>query len=814
MSGIAYALRESIRRCLSRPQLTLAIVISLSLGIGVNCAVFSVLWGVALRPLPYNHSDRIVVIKELVHRTPQRIVPYRTVSPKRLAAWRSQQSAFEAVAAFQTPVQVNLSNVDRPDVVSARAVSVGFFEMLGARTDVGSFFEEGDDETGSERKVVLSHRLWVQRFGAEREVIGSTILLDDQPYVVVGVLSRQFSFLYDNTQAWLAAKIDPENGRSRSFTAVAKLKSGRTLRSAETEIDTLQRRLTQSERFQSGAALEPLQEYFKHRRGGVLEIQNALLILLGAVLIVSLVSVSNLTSLLLGRVRARYWEAAVRAVLGATRPQLALSQLLEGLLLAAFGVVVGVLLSYWAIEFVLATSPFELRGFPIRLDVQVVAFACLIGLFFGLLLALAPSLLYSNPDLGRSLRASSFWIDLRQRRFTDILLTGQVAVSVLLLISAGLMLNSFVRLTRLDLGFDPDRLLTATLRLSESKYALDIGQGQRRLNSGLQLSLVKRVQDRLNALPGVEAVGVTSSLMGESFFAPCRFEGVPQSSSSLPTGLAFQLADARYFEALKIPVVRGRGLSDHPSVVVNESAARVLWPNEEPAGSIVFQVSSVEDRREIVGVVRDTRNYFNQDSRPVVYVPYSHPLQPDGLDRSRLSASFVISVRGQPQFLNEAVRQAVLQADPHQPVSRIASMDRLLSDQLGEKRFYAWVLAFLAFAALTLTSIGTWSIVSYIVAQRKHEIGVRVTLGASPISVAWAISRRIVLIVLVGIALGCSAGRLLSGWIDHQLYGIAPGDLATYASAVLLALFLSAAASLIPARRAWKVDPAVTLRCN
>ncbi|HWS54894.1 MAG TPA: ABC transporter permease [Pyrinomonadaceae bacterium] len=808
MGDLSQDLRYGLRVLVKNPGFTAVAVVALALGIGANSAIFSVVNAVLLRPLPYKDPGRLVMVWE---DNTSKGYPRDTPAPANFVDWRDQSQVFEGVAALAHE-SFNLTGAGEPERLDGRRVSAGLFPMLGVEPQLGRAFTPEEDQPGGARAVVLSHGLWQRRFGSDPKVIGTALTLNGTSHTVVGVMPQGFEIpghtgRADELIVPIAFTQQEAASRSRHFLMVlARLKPGVTLEQAQAEMNTIAARLQQqypNTNTGVGAAVVSLHEQM------VGDIRPALLVLLGAVGFVLLVACANVANLLLARAAARQKEIALRVALGASRARLIRQFLTESILLAALGGVVGLLLSVWGVNLLKAFIPEGIsQAKAIAIDAKVLGFTLLISLLTGLIFGLAPATQASSFNLNETLKEGGrdSATGGRGNRIRSLLVVAEVAVSLVLLIGAGLLINSFLRLRSVDPGFRADNLLTMRVVLPDLKYP---DQARR---SAFYAEVVRRV----GALPGVQSAAVTNwiPLVRQGDSMGISVEGQPDPGPGQNPSVVTRVVSPDYFRTMGMRLTQGRGFGEQdkpdapPVVIVSEAMARRFWPNQDPLGKRIKSgsLSAPTPWVEVVGVVNDVRQFeLNAEPRPQMYVPYEQPVffRPSNL---------VVRTEVEPGSLAATVRQTVWEVDKDQPVSNISTMEEVLSDSIARQRFSMLLLAVFAGVALLLAAVGIYGVMSYTVAQRTHEIGIRMALGAQKRDVLKLAVGQGLKLVLVGVVIGLVASLALTRVMSSLLFGVSATDPATLVVISLVLIGVALLASYIPARRAAKVDPMIALR--
>jgi putative ABC transport system permease protein len=805
MGDFLQDLRYGLRMLVKNPGFTAVAVIALALGIGANSAIFSVVNTVLLRPLPYKDSARLVMVWE---DAAKHGYPRDTPAPANYIDWRDQNTVFESMAAIADQ-SFNLTGAGDPERIEGRRVSASLFPMLGVEPQIGRVFMAEEDQRGANRIVVMSDRLWRRRFGADVNIIGKPLTLNGQAVTVVGVMPPEFQFPTRDDELWVPiafSSTEAAKRQSHFLEVIARLKPGVTLQQAQTEMHTIATRLQQQypeANTDLGAVVVPLHEQV------VGDIKPALLLLLGAVGLVLLIACANVANLLLARAAVRQKEIALRVALGASRSRLIRQFLTESILLGILGGILGLVLSVVGIKLLTAFIPPNIPQVKaITIDAKVLGFTLLVSLLTGVIFGLAPAIQSSvfNPNEALKEGGRDSTSGSRGNRIRGLLIIGEVAVSLVLLIGAGLLINSFLRLRNVDPGFRTDKLLTMKIVLPDIKYR------ERAQRSAFYSDLTRRIE----AVPGVKSAAVTTNLplykQGNSI--GIVIEGRPEPPPGQELIVATRVISPKYFETMSIPLLRGRqfGAEDTEKspgvVVINETMARRYWPGEDPVGKRLSpgRPESPSDWMQIIGVVKDVRQFdLIADPKTQMYLSYEQV----GFFAPR---DLVVKTDVEPLSLAAAVRQTVWQIDKDQPVSNIRTMEEIAAESVARQRFSMLLLAIFAGVALLLAAVGIYGVMSYSVAQRRNEIGIRMALGAQKSDVLKLTVGQGLKLVLTGVVFGLVGAFMLTRLMSSLLFGVGATDPTTFVSISLVLIGVALLASYIPARRATRVDPLVALR--
>ncbi|HEX8457751.1 MAG TPA: ABC transporter permease [Pyrinomonadaceae bacterium] len=819
MQTLLQDLRYGFRMLWKSPAFTLVAVLALALGIGANTAIFSVVNTVLLRPLPFERPEQLVLVWETHPFGRQLGYEHLPGSTANFNDWRQQADLFEGMAALNG-WNVVLTGGDEPQRLTGVKASANLFSLLRVQPMLGRALLPEDERPGASHVVVLSHGLWQRRFGADPSVVGKTLTLDGESYNVVGIMPASATFPQDmgmpaffdfsvKTDLWTPYALSDEETRNRGshhIAVVARMKEGVRLEQAQSQLTNLMRRLEEQypdDNKDWGAAVLPLHEQVvgKSRR--------AILILLGAVGFVLLIACANVANLLLARATARRKEIAIRSALGATRGRVVRQLLTESVLLALGGGALGVWLAIWGVDLLVALSPGNLpRPAEIGIDGRVLAYTFLVSLATGVLFGLIPALQISRPDFNESLKEGGRGASGSPRRLRarSLLVVSEVALALVLLISAGLLLKSFISLQKVRPGFAPEGVLTAEIGLPEQKYKDDKSIAD----------FYRQVIARVRQLPGVEAVGAVSQLplSGAEEIDGFTIEGrAEEQAAGLTQSADFRIIAPDYFRSMGIPLMRGRPFderdrADAPGVmIIDEAFARRFFPGEDPIGKRIDEQGSHKRKSfmTVVGVVGGVKHSsLSADARPTMYLSYEQ----SGWENMTLT---VRTSTGDASNLAAAVRREVWAVDKDQPVTKISTMEETFTAAVAPQRFNMLLLGLFAAVAMILATVGIYGVIAYTVSQRSREMGIRIALGATRRDILKLVVGQAMLMACVGVGLGLLGALALTRLMAGLLYGVSATDPSIFISLSLLLAAVALLASYIPARRATRVDPIVAL---
>ena len=812
MDALIQDIRFAVRLLIKNRGFTAVVVLTLAVGVGANTAIFSLVNAVLLRQLPYKQPDRLV-----------RIWSSRTDRDKSnfslpdFIDYRDQNQTLEQVSGFST-WSANLVNEGEPERVSGVRSSANIFQMLGVNAEIGRTLLNEDDNPGSPRVVVLSYGFWSRRFGTSADTPGKQLTLNDETYVVAGVLPPDFAFpgFEADIVVPLVPDADPlrkERGSISFLNVIGRLREGVTQQQAETDLNAIAGHLQQlypvANASKKGTKLVPLHEEL------VGNVRLALLVLSAAVGLVLLIACANLANLVLARASTRYKEMAIRTAVGATRGRLVSQLLTENILLALMGGSLGLLLTQLAMKSIIALSPASLPGGgEIDIDGRVLLFTLSISLLSGLFFGLVPTLQVSRDSLTEELKGSGKGsVDGgRRNRVRNLLILSEVALSLLLVIGAGLLARSFMRLQAVSPGFDIKNLLVMRLSLPKAQYS----------KPERVTAFYEQLSTMIERLPGVESASATSvlPLSGSNVRINFSISGRPPLSLSEQPVTQYRMTGPNYFRTMNIPMVSGRDFENRdtmhsqPVAIINDSFARRFWPDAGPVGAHIKIDDNNRGPREvaIIGVVGDVRHTgLHNDPSPEIYVTISQ-MPEENVSLLTNNMNWVVRTSSEPLMLADAVRREIRSANASVATSNTRSMEQFLSLSLAPSRFNLFLIGIFAIAALILAASGIYAVIAYSVSQRTHEIGIRMALGAQRMDVLKLVIGSGLKIALIGVAFGLVGAYILTRVMANLMFGVSVTDPFTFISMSLLLVGIAVLASYFPARRAAKVDPIIALR--
>ncbi len=797
MEPLLNDLRYAWRMLIKNPGINTVAVLTLMLGIGINSALFSLTNQVLFSPLPYNNPERLVML----WRTSRNKSDKTLTAPGVFFDWRDSNQVFEDIAAYEDAatskrVRFNLTGGDIPERVLGTGITVNFFSLLGIEAAHGRAFLPEDELNDQGHIVLLSNELWKRRFGANPNILGHALGLNGEAYTVVGIMPPLLDIKNPlGSDLWVPLTF-PEGRNNRQIVAyktIARLKPGVNLRQAQEAMNTLAQNLEQEHPdtdADSGILITSLRDEIFGSR------QTAFYILMAAVLLVLLIACINVANIVLARNTERSKEFAIRVALGASRTTLIRQLLIESLLLAFIGGVLGLILASWTLNLSVKILPPNLfHSASFGLDIRMIVFTLIVSGLSAIGFGLAPALRASRVDLSQSIKDStrSSTTGLHTLQVRRLLVISEIALALVLLISAGLMISSLLRLQNVSLGFNPKNVLTMQITLPWYKYT----EEQR-------LPFYRELLDRITQLPGVEQASLASSIpmRGPDYLQSFSLEGEASSNSA-----RYRVVDKNYFQTMSISLLKGRYFTQQDEensphvVVINESLARKLFSDKNPIGKRL----PINSGAEIIGIVEDVRHSrLSEQPEPAVYVPLTQ-------DPSN-AANLVIRTASNPLGVAASVQEAVWAIDKDQPIEGINTMESVLAEGMADTRFYTLVLTIFAILALCLASVGIYGVMSYHVTQRTHEIGIRLALGAQPKDVIRLVLGQGLALVLIGVAIGLAGALIFTRFISSLLYGVGTTDPMTFGTISSLVMTVALISNYIAARRTTKIDPGIALR--
>jgi putative ABC transport system permease protein len=794
-------------RTLARaPAFAIVAILTLALGIGANTAIFSVVNGILLRPLPWPEPERLVIIASS---TPE--YSATTSSPANVMDWRRMQTSFTGLAGYITSSQNLTTDALEPRRLEGVEVLPDFFDILRVRPLLGRTFREEEGAYGGDRVVLLRERLWRSRFGADPRIVGSAITLGGQSHTVLGVMPDEQAYP-SSAEIWLPLRWDPEwlpKSRGAIYVrVVARLKPGVTVEKADAEMRGIARQLElQYPDANTGysATVRPMHEWI------VGDLRTPLMVLLGAVGLVLLIACTNVSNLMLVRAARRETEIAVRVALGAGRGRIVRQLITESAVLSLIGAAAGVVLAVWGLRALTRIAPEDIpRLESVRLDPMVLLFATAAAIITGVIFGLIPALVAARTDLASGLKEGARGTGSKpaSRRVRNALVVSEIALAVMLLAGAGLLIRSFRELMRVDPGFRPENVMSFTLSLPEGKYD----------DPDLRLTLADQLLERLNATPGVQSAAASMGLplTGFSFSLSFEVAGRPKPKPGDEPSAQVRLVTPEFFRTMGISLVRGRAFTDADRaggqrvLMVTESGARRFFPNEEAIGKrIQFGWGRDGDYLggEIIGILADVKqSELSEAALPEMYAPFAQwPVD---------AFSIVMRTSGEPTSVMTSARAALREIDPYLPMFDVKTMDKVVAESVARPRFYMLLLTSFAAVALVLSAVGIYGVIAYLVTMRTRELGIRIALGASNGDVLRLVLREGVVVATVGLAIGTAGALALSRLLSSLLFGVRPNDPLTFLVVAVTLALVALLASFIPARRAARLDPLVAIRAE
>jgi len=804
MDSLLRDLKFSARSLLKRPALTIIAIVTLAIGIGANSAIFSVINALLLKPLPFPDPDRIVALWDKV---PSRGVERNEVAVANYLDWRAQNKTLEQLGIYSW-WSTNLTGADSPERVQGFQVTTNFLDILGVKPLLGRGFSAEEEQPGKDAVVLLTYNLWQRRFGADSNIVNKTIVTNGVTRTVVGVMPPDFNYP-KGAEIYAPLPFTPELIRSRgnhSYLGIGRLKPGVPLQQAQADFDAI------------AAQLEKQYPETNTGRGVVIYpiladtvrfYSTALWVMMAAVGFVLLIGCANVANLMLARAAGRQREIALRTALGASRLRIVRQLLTESVLLGLAGGALGVLVAYWGVDLIRTANPGEAARFAagwnhLGINLPVLAFTLLLSVLSGVLFGLAPAWQLSKPELNSALKEGARQATSSSHRLRGLLVVSEVALSLMLLVSAGLLIRSFLQLVKTDPGFNSDNLLTMNLVLPRAKYK---DEPQR---AAFYSDLVKGVE----TVPGVTSAALVNHLPlgGSNSSTSFLVEGLPEPPPGQEFDGRYRVCTPNYFQTMGIPVLKGRAFTEQdragaqPVIIVNETLARKYWPNTDPIGKRMRYTGPLKENpwMQVVGVVQDVKHEMNLPVTADFYTPHAQD--------AWSSMVLVAKTKVEPAAMASPIRQQLWALDKDQPVFDVHTMREVRAISLALYSFSSVMLGIFAGVALLLAAIGIYGVMFYAVTQRTQEIGIRMALGARAMDVLKLVIKNGMSLALIGVAVGLAGAYALTRLLASLLFGVTPTDVVTFSIVTLGLLLIALLACYIPARRATKVDPLVALR--
>ena len=803
-------LRYGLRGLRRNPGFTLGVILVLALGIGANTAIFSIVNAALLRPLPYDEASRLM---QVWHVPPAKSFPGLTlfsVSPANYLDWKAQSASFESMSIYGGR-DLTFGGTDHPEVVVAAAVPPEFFTVLRTQPLLGRTFTADEDRPGS-RVILLGYKFWRDHFGSDPNVVGRDITVNSQQYTVAGVMPEKF-LMPDFAKVWVPlawSNTDRSVRGNHNYLVIARLKPGVQIEQAKAELASISSRLEQQYPEDDkgwGATLIPLREQL------VGDVRTALFVLLGAVAFVLLIACANVANLVLAKMLGRRRELAIRTALGASRAALLRHVLVETMLLSVLGGVLGLLLARFGVGLSMKLLADHLPPFVnVTLDTKVLAFTLLLSIAAGMLAGLVPSLRFSRVDANEALKQGTRGTSDSGGKTRNLLVVCEVALSLVLLIGAGLMVRTLWELRNVRPGFDSSNVLTMSVAVPRDRFP----------SPATQVNFFQETLQRVRALPGVEDAGAIDDLPlgGGGSHQPFSIEGRPMLPMAEQPEVDVRMVSPGYLRAMRVPIIRGRDFADSdaagpPAVaVISAALARRFWPNEDPLGKHLTLTFFPGIPREIVGIVGDVKVDSLNETRPVdtIYVAASQLTPAVGEVFRSFGLTLTVRTKSDPHGAVSAVTDAIHQVGPDIPVTDVLSMDDVIAQSMSPQRFNMVLLAAFAGLALLLAAVGIYGVLSYSVRRRVREIGIRMALGASQSNILRLVVGDGMKPILIGVAIGLAAAVALSRFVASLVFGVPPTDPLTFTVVALLLVVVGIVANTLPAYRATRVEPVRTLR--
>jgi len=804
MESLLSDVRYAVRNLIKRPGFTAIAVITLALGVGANSAIFSTINALLIKPLPIPEQDRVIAIWD---KAPSRGIEHNEVAMANYLDWRTQNKSFEHLA-LERWWSTNITGGDTPERIQGFLVTANFLDVIGVKPIKGRNFSEEENQPGKDAVAIITFSLWQRRFGSDANIINKTITTNAITRTVIGVLPAGFNYP-KGAEVYAPMPMSPEVIKSRgnhSYYVIGRLKPGVSLQSAQADIDTITARLAAQypeTNVGLGATAYPIVA------DTVRMYETALWVMMAAVGFVLLIACANVANLMLARASGRQKEIALRAALGASRWRIVRQLMVESLIIALIGGALGVLIAFWGIDLLRASNPGEAAKYApgwdhLGINLPVLVFTLAISLLSGLLFGLAPAWQVSKPDLNDALKEGGRHSAGGPRRLRSLLVVSEIALSLMLLIGAGLLFRSFLALLKTNPGFNPEGVLTMNVNLPFAKYKED---AQR---AAFYSDLVQRVKE----LPGVQSAAVVNyiPLGGSNSSEHFLIDGTPEPPPGQETGGRYRVCTPDYFQTMGISILKGRGFTDQdkagskPVIIVNETLARRHWPNGDALGKRIRFYGPLERApwMEIVGIVQDVKHELNLPFTADYYLPHAQ----DPWNAMVLVARTTV----EPGSVAGPIRQQVLAIDKDQPVFDVHTMHEVRAISVALYTFGFAMIGIFAAVALVLAAIGIYGVMAFAVTQRTQEIGIRMALGARALDVLKLIVKNGMLLTAIGILVGLAGAFAITRLMASLLFGVSPTDVVTFALVTAGLLLVALFACYIPARRATKVDPLVALR--
>ncbi|PYP88135.1 MAG: ABC transporter permease [Blastocatellia bacterium AA13] len=804
MESLLQDIKFGVRLLFKNPTFTVAAILILTLGIAVNTVIFGAVNTVLLRPLPYSETDRLFVLWAKNNQSTEAL----PVTSADFADWKEQNHVFDGMAIL-SPGSMTLTGVGDPEQISTSRVSANFFDLLGVRPYRGRTFSPDEDQPGKNQVVVISYGVWQRSFGSRPDLIGDTVTLNGNSHTVIGIMPPGVSFpgelFKDKVDFWIPLALAGNLNRGiAAYGVVGRLKPDVTAAQARSEMEIIAGSLEQKypdTNTGKSVMLKPFREEV------VGHVKTPLLIMLGAVAFVLLIACANVANLLLARAASRKKEFAIRVALGAGRLRLIRQLLTESIVLALVGGILGLVLAVWGSSSLKVFIPATLAGVKdMTLDWNVFSFALLISLLTGVAFGIVPALQVSKTNLHDSLKEGgrNAAPDARNNRVRGLLVVGEVSMALVLLVSAGLLVKSFINLIDVNPGFNVNHALTLSVFLPPSRYEVP-----------KIWSFYEQLEQRAANIPGAEASGLVNNLpLGGSIYRRSfNLEGQPPALPGQEPTADYYSVSPNYFGAMGIPLLKGRYFNNEDRdgrtnvVIISDAAAKQYWPDQDAVGKRITVGDGVNEPRQIVGVVADVKQVgLEKDSVPQLYVSY--------LQKPHRAMTLVVRTKGDPMALAAAVRNEIRSGDRDLPVTNVRTLEEVLSNSIGARRFNMILLSIFACLALVLASIGIYGMISYSANQRSQEVGIRIALGAQPMDILKLIVGQGMRLSLLGLGIGLAAAMAFTRWMTPLLFGVSTVDAVTYSSISAVLFLVALTASYVPARRSTRVDPMSVMRAE